>query len=146
MKDKAFWPVFVFWKGRLLINLNMTEIRHCSNLLMTGKQIKSLNYLWNIVNILSNWRQKRIHLFCKSWSLFLCVIKVWLYYADYTLHNNRRNSGGKTDFSYIKTLIFDLLFKWFLMPLILQTLSRPVSNPNMLLWKIALFQLHYILY
>ena len=53
---------------------------------------------------------------------------------------------SKTDFSYIKTLIFDLFFKWFLMPLILQTLSRPVSNPNMLLWSIALFQFHYTLY
>ena len=52
----------------------------------------------------------------------------------------------KTNFSYIKTLIFDLFFKWFLMSLILQTLSRPVSNPNMLLWSIALFQFHYTLY
>ena len=52
----------------------------------------------------------------------------------------------KTDFSYIKTLIFDLFFKWFLMPLILQTLSLPVRNPNMLLWSIALFQFHYELY
>ena len=32
------------------------------------------------------------------------------------------------------------------MPLILQTLPHPVSNPNMLLWSIALFQFHYTLY
>ena len=46
----------------------------------------------------------------------------------------------KTDSSsYTKTLIFDLFFQWFLMPLILQTLFRAVSNPNMLLWNITLF-------
>ena len=45
---------------------------------------------------------------------------------------------SKTNFSYIKTLIFDLFFKWFLMPLTLQTLSCPVSNPDMLLWKCTL--------
>ena len=51
----------------------------------------------------------------------------------------------KTDFFYIKTLIFDFL-KSFLMPLILQTLSHPVSNPSMLLWSITLFQFQYALY
>ena len=86
IKDKAFWPVFVFRKGPLsfkklflnltlpsgansktsfkyygqlpLINLNMIEITYCSNLVMTGNQFKSLNSLWEIVDILSNWRQK----------------------------------------------------------------------------------------
>ena len=32
------------------------------------------------------------------------------------------------------------------MPLILQTLSPPISNPYMLLWSTALFQFHYTLY
>ena len=52
----------------------------------------------------------------------------------------------KTNLSYIKAFFFYLFFKWFLMPLILQALSRPVSNPNMLLRSIALFQFHYPLY
>ena len=93
IKDKAFWLVFVFRKGGLsfqklfhkplltsganpktsiqkygqlpLINLNTIEIRHCSNLVMTGNQFKSLNSLWDIVDVLSNWRQKRIHLLSK---------------------------------------------------------------------------------
>ena len=46
----------------------------------------------------------------------------------------------------IKTLILDLFFQWFLIPLIPQTLSRPVSHPNMLFWTTALFQFHYTLY
>ena len=98
MKYEAFWPVFVFRKSRLsfkklflklillsgansktsfkwygqlpLTNLNTIEITHCSKLLMTGNQFKSLNSLWDIVEILSNWRQKRIHLFCITWSFF----------------------------------------------------------------------------
>ena len=73
MKNKAFWPVFVFRKGHLsfkklflkliipsgansetsfkhygqlpLINLNTIEITHCSNLVMAGNRFKSLNYL-----------------------------------------------------------------------------------------------------
>ena len=32
------------------------------------------------------------------------------------------------------------------MTLIPQALFRPVCNPNMLLWSIALFQFHYTLY
>ena len=102
IKDKAFWPVFVFRKGPLsfkklflnltlpsgansktsfkyygqlpLINLNMIEITYCSNLVMTGNQFKSLNSLWEIVDILSNWRQKRMHLLCIIWSFFLVFV------------------------------------------------------------------------
>ena len=52
----------------------------------------------------------------------------------------------KTNFSYIKTLIFDLFFKWFLMPLILQTLSRPVSNQICYFGVLLYFNsiIHYI--
>ena len=41
---------------------------------MTGNQFKSLNSLWEIVDILSNWRQKRMHLFCIIWSFFLVFV------------------------------------------------------------------------
>ena len=103
IKYKAFWSVFVFQKGRLsfkklflklilplgvssktsfkyyrqlpLINLNTIEITHCSNLLLTGNQFKSLNSLWGIVDILSNWRQKRIHLFYITWIPLYIILR-----------------------------------------------------------------------
>ena len=90
MKDKAFWLLLVLRKGGCLsfkklflklilasgtysgplINLNTVEITDCSNLLLTGDQFKSLNSLWELVDILSNWRQKGIHLFCIIGSFF----------------------------------------------------------------------------
>ena len=107
----SFWPVFVFRKGRLsfkklflklilpsgansktsfkqcgqlsLVNLNTIEITHCSNLLKTGNQFKSLNSLWDIVDILSNWRQKRIHLFCIAWSFFFSFCVKFGYHAKH---------------------------------------------------------------
>ena len=145
IKDKVFWPVFVFPKGHLsfkklllkltlpsgailktsfkkyrelpLTNLNTIEITHCSNLVMTGNQFKSLNSLWDIVDILSNGRQKWIHLFCIAWSLFL--VFVFRYHAEHVrlkcgcimaLHNNRCNSRVKKwhqlqlNFFYVRAL------------------------------------------
>ena len=40
------WKASFKYYGQLpLINLNMTELTHCSNLVMTGNQFKSLNSL-----------------------------------------------------------------------------------------------------
>ena len=118
-----------------LINLNAIEITHCSKLVITGNQFKSLNSLWDIVDILSYWRQKLIYLVCITWSFFFSFSVKFRYHAKHAsskcgcimaLHNNRRNFWGKNRLFY-KNFNFSLLFKWFLMPLILQTFSCPVS-------------------
>ena len=45
--------LFKYYGQLPLINLNTIEITHCSNLLMTGNQFKSLYSLWDIVEFLS---------------------------------------------------------------------------------------------
>ena len=79
------------------MNLNMIEITHCSNLAMAGNQFKSFNSLGDIVEILlslgtmQNIRNQSVVV---SWHYTIIVV----------------NPELKTDFFYIKTLIFDLFF------------------------------------
>ena len=86
---------------------------------MTGNQFQSLNSSWDIVDILFNWKQKPIHLFSITEASFLVFVL-----SLGTMQNMRNQSVAvlwhytiivvtpelKTDFSYIKTLIFDLFF------------------------------------
>ena len=58
-------------------HVNAFPARHCLNLYSTGSQFVVLNYIIPTWDLLSSWRQKRIHLFwrvCKLVLIFLLTL------------------------------------------------------------------------
>ena len=50
---------------------------------LTCNQFKSLNPLWEIVYIISNWQQKQMHLLCINWSFFFSFCVKFGYHVEH---------------------------------------------------------------
>ena len=110
MKDKAFWPESVLGKGcwslwYLFLNdeldsgafmktsfkkwghwlskyLKAIEFTYWLYLSLMDSQLIASNSYWDICDILSNCRQKWMHLFCEVWILFFSFLERLGYHAE----------------------------------------------------------------
>ena len=135
IKDKAFSSVFVFRKNclsfkklflKLVFGCKFKNFIQVVRIIVIDKfkhdwnntlfkpindcnQSKSLNSLWDMADILANWKQKQIHLFCIAWSFFFSFCVKFGYHHG-VIRIIVVTPELKTDFFYIKTLILDLFF------------------------------------
>ena len=86
-------------------NLKRLVERHCLNLWSLGSQLILSKCSFLMCSLLSNCRQKHMHLFCETSNLFLYFLFKFRYHAAYT-----QQKCGLIDKSFLKSFKRNLFF------------------------------------